>query len=271
MRDLFLLKQIKPIAMWKGDIVHQALAEYFRNLQNGQILPYSKIAGFAKQLAELQWEFSRAARYRRQGRTRAGRAFAALLEHEYKLQDVESLDEALDHIRTCVTHFYDIDARHGISAAFREGHKHLVEPPAWGDGATTFDIQGIRVTVKVDLAFANKDGRYEIIDWKTGKAHEDASAQLELYILWAHLSLAYPLESISAHEISLYNSAVSSYQLTDPGRSYRLAAIHRSANLIKVLTSSTDMRTLDISEFSYARHVATCRRCPLLRVCQEFS
>jgi hypothetical protein len=269
MRDLYLLKQVKPIAMWKGDIVHQALAEYFRNLQDGKPLPFAKTAQFAEQMAKRQWDFSRAARYRSQGRKKAGLAFAALFEHEYKLQDAESLVEALDHIRTCLEHFYDLDSTHRISAAFREGHKCLIEPPAWGDGATTFDLPGIRVTVKVDLAFASKDGQYYIYDWKTGMAREEAVAQLELYILWAHLSLGYPLESISAHEVSLYPGVLSRHQLTEPGKTYRLVAVRRSATLIDVLTSPSDTRLLDIGEFNYARHVGTCRRCPLLRVCQD--
>ncbi|MBZ5497773.1 MAG: PD-(D/E)XK nuclease family protein [Acidobacteriia bacterium] len=271
MRDLFLLKQVKPVAMWKGDIVHQAIAEYFRNLTLGRRLLLADVIEFAERLAKPQWAFSLARRYRTQGRNRAGKAFAALFEHEYNIGDAESLDEALSHIRKCIANFFQIDAQEGISAAFVEGHDQLVEPPAWGNGATIFEIPGIRVTVKVDLSIARRNGHYEIFDWKTGKTSEDATSQLELYILWAHVSLGYPLKSISAHEVSLYTATCSPYQLTEPGMYYRLAAVHRSSDLISVLTSLVDTRSPNIRDFNYTRYVSTCRRCPLQRVCQEFS
>lgn len=271
MRDLYLLKQVKPVAMWKGDVVHQAVAEFFRNLQTGRVLPYPDLIQFATQLAKDQWTFSQAGRYRKQGRKRAGTAFAALLEHEYKVQPAESFNDALCHIRNCLANFYEIDAREGISVLFQQGHGHLIEPPAWGEGATTFEIPGVAVTVKVDLAFSALDNQYHIFDWKTGKTVEDVTHQLELYILWAHLSLGLALASITAHEVSLHSVTSSRHQLTEPGKFHRLDAVRRSANLINALTSSLDGCQPDIHDFNYARYLATCRRCPLQRVCQEMS
>ena len=134
MRSLFLLKQVKPVAMWKGDVVHQAVAEFFRNLQSGKVLPCHDLTEFASRLAKAQWTFSATGRYRTQGRKRAGSAFAALLEHEYAIQDTESFEQALDHIRSCLANFYEIDSKEGISVSFRKGHSHLIEPPAWGEG-----------------------------------------------------------------------------------------------------------------------------------------
>lgn len=270
MRTLFLLKQVKPIAMWKGEVVHQVVAEFFHNLQNGRVLSHHDMTEFASRLAKAQWNFSAAGRYRSQGRKRAGSSFAALLEHEYKIQDAESFDEAFDHIRSCLENFCEIDAKEGISLAFRQGGSHLIEPPAWGEGATTFEIPGIGVTVKVDLAFAKKDNQYHIFDWKTGKTTEDAVPQLELYILWAHLSLGRSLQSIIAHEVSLSIPACSSHQLTEPGKFYRLESVRRSAGLINALASSAEGREPDIRDFNYARYLGTCKRCPLQRVCQEF-
>jgi hypothetical protein len=268
-RELSLLKQVKAIAMWKGDVVHQALANYFRNLKLGRALSCERVVQFAEKLARTQWIFSKAGRYRKESRFRAGDAFAALLEHEYKIEDAESLDEAVGHLRTCLSNFYTIDSEQGISAAFREGRHHLVEPPAWGEGATIFTIPGIKVTVKVDLAFETKEGGYVIYDWKTGKGEEDATAQVELYAIWAHLSLGYPLDSISAYEVSLMRAALSCVQLTEPRKFYRLDKVTKSSELIKVLAGS-DNAGPNLGDFTYARHVSTCRRCALQRVCREF-
>lgn len=270
MRELSLLKQVKAIAMWKGDVVHQALAEYFRNLKIGRALPYARVVQFAEQLAQTQWAFSKAGRYRKESRYRAGQAFAALLEHEYNMEDAESLAEALEHIRTCLSNFYTLDTTHGISSAFREGRDHLVEPPAWGDGATTFNIKGVKVTVKVDLAFKTKTGGYAIFDWKTGRGDDDATAQLQLYAIWANLSLGYPLESVSAQEVSLFKGSLSSAQLTEADKFYRLDKVRKSCELIQVLVGSEDGSPPNLRDFTYARHVGTCRRCALQRVCREF-
>ena len=95
MRDLFLLKQVKPIAMWKGDVVHQAIAEYFRALQSGRSLPETAVLQYAQQLAKAQWTFSVTGRYRTEGRNRAGSAFASLFEHEYQVEDAESFRSGL--------------------------------------------------------------------------------------------------------------------------------------------------------------------------------
>ncbi len=270
LRDLFLLKRLKAIAMWKGDVVHQTLAEYFRRLRDSRPLPYGGLAGKAEGLARMQWEFSESRRYRRQGKSSGGQAFAALFEHEYDIEDAESIDDALKHIRTCLSNFQSLDTAHNISRAFCAGRDHLVEPPAWGDGATTFAIAGIKVIVKVDLAFATQDGRYLIFDWKTGKGDEDARAQLELYALWAHLSLGYPLDSISAHEVSLFRGSLSCYQMTEASKFYRLEQIRRSSDLIHALMRPDGDSPAQLQDFSYARQVSTCRRCALQRVCKEF-
>jgi hypothetical protein len=271
LRDLFFLKQVKAIALWKGDIVHQIIARYFNELRRGNVLTAPQITQIAEQLASKQWAFSAAHRYRTQNRSRAGDSFAALLEHVYEMPGTETLDEALSHIRTCVSNFYTIDAKLSISAAFREGRDHLVEPPAWGDGATTFLVPGIKATVKVDLAFATQDGRYLIFDWKTGKGDDNATAQLELYALWAHLSLSYPLEAVTAHEISLFKEQASFTQLTESSAFYRSEQIRKSSDLISALTASDTRSGPQLRDFNYARHVATCRRCAFQRVCQEFA
>jgi hypothetical protein len=270
LKDLFLLKQVKPIAMWKGDIVHQAVGRYFAELKGGRTLALSELTQIAQRQASKQWAFSEVHRYRREGRGRAGDAFAALFEHEYGIQDSETLEDAQAHIRTCLANFYALDKQWSISQAFRDGSNHLIEPPAWGDGATTFIVPEIKATVKVDLAFATKDRRYLIFDWKTGKTEENARAQLELYALWAHLSLGCPLESITAHEVSLFRAQVSVTQLTPAAASYRSEQIRRSADLISALVGSDTRATPTLADFNYARHVSICRRCPLQRVCQEF-
>lgn len=269
-RELFLLKQVKPVVMWKGEIVHQAIAHYFTQLKAAQPLTAARLTEFAEQLASKQWAFSKARRYRREGRGRAGDLFAALLEHEYQVQDAETLDDALAHIRTCLTNFYSLDVQWSISEAFRAGTHHLIEPPAWGAGATTFIVPGVKATVKVDLAFATRDSRYLIYDWKTGKTEENAAAQLEAYALWAHLSLGWPLDAITAHEVLLFRRQVSLTQLTPSAASYRSEQIRRSADLITALLGPDANSTPVLADFNYARHVSTCRRCPLQRVCQEF-
>jgi|SRR5579862_225535 len=270
MRDLYLLKQVKPIAMWKGDVVHQAIAEFFRALLNGQVQTCDVVLQSAEQLARVQWAFSLNGRYRSQGRRRAGSAFAALFEHEYQIEDAESLDQAIEHIRQCLVNFFEIDRTERISDTFRAGRSHLVEPPAWGLDATNFEIPGISVTVKVDLAFGTEAKEYHIFDWKTGKASEDYGPQLELYSLWAHQSLGHDLASITAHEVSLPNLTCSSHRLTEQGKFYRLATIRRSAQLIDALTCSADCSTgPQLRDFNYARYLGTCQRCSLQRVCQE--
>jgi hypothetical protein len=270
LRDLSLLKQVKPIAMWKGDIVHQAIGRYFNELKAGRALLLAELSRIAEQLASKQWAFSESHRYRKEGRGRAGDTFAALFEHVYGVKDSESLGDALTHIRTCLANFYALDAQWSISQAFREGAQHLIEPPAWGEAATTFVVPGVKATVKVDLAFATKDRRYLVFDWKTGKSEENATAQLELYALWAHLSLACPLESIEAHEVSLFRAQVSVTQLTQAAAAYRSEQIRRSSDLIGALVGSDARINPSLADFNYARHVFTCKRCALQRVCQEF-
>lgn len=270
LRELSLLKQVKPIAMWKGDVIHQSLAQYFRNLSEGRVLPLAQLTRWAEEMARTQWAFSSARRYRKEGRYRAGDAFAALFEHEYNIEDAESLDDAIAHVRESLINFYKIDREQSISAIFKKAKNRLIEPPAWGEDATTFLVPGVKVTVKVDLAFSTADGRYLIFDWKTGKGETEATPQLELYILWAHLAVGQPLESIVGHEVSLFRGTLSACRLTESGKHYRLQHIQRSADLIAALTDDGTGAGPQLRDFSYARHVAICQRCPLQRVCQEF-
>lgn len=65
---------------------------------------------------------------------RRGMPLPLFLEHEYEIQGSETVEDAPWHIRPCLTNFDGLDSHWSISKAFREGTRHLIEPPAWGEG-----------------------------------------------------------------------------------------------------------------------------------------
>jgi DNA helicase II / ATP-dependent DNA helicase PcrA len=131
---------------------------------------------------------------------RRGTAFHHWLEQRFnasRLLDLDDLPGAADETASADDALADLQARFEASE-WADRVPHDVEVPF----ATV--IAGVVIRGRMDAVYASADGRYEIVDWKTGAQPSDGAAasaaavQLAAYRLaWSSLA-AVPVEQVSA-------------------------------------------------------------------------
>ncbi|MBO0869406.1 MAG: PD-(D/E)XK nuclease family protein, partial [Micromonosporaceae bacterium] len=140
---------------------------------------------------------------------RRGTAFHAWLEHRFGAQELLDLDDlpgATDETAT----LDDAETTRGGDAALAELRERFLasewgaRTPARVEVPFASTVGGVVVRGRIDAVFADGDGGYEVVDWKTGRQpapgrEADAAAvQLAAYRLaWAELA-GVPVESVSA-------------------------------------------------------------------------
>lgn len=69
----------------------------------------------------------------------------------------------------------------------------------------SFELRGVKVNVKIDLASRNDRGEVVITDWKTGKEWGEPSENLQMstYIMWACHMFKVPLERVKGEIVYL--------------------------------------------------------------------
>lgn len=271
-REVARLKKLKNISMWVGDIVHTVIAEYFKLLAAGNPMPLEATKRRGIEIADKQWNFSLERRYIEINESSAGESYAALFEHEYnKPLPGEAKAEAIHGIVLCLENFYELQKKLGIASAFRQALDYWIDPRPYGPEATTFELEEVRIIVKVDLAFIDAQSHCQIFDWKTGKSGNDSFIdQMETYILWPHLSFDAQLNQITAYAINLQTKEATPFELDQESKWIRLVSIKRSIQRIDALLLDPSKRIADIRDFDYARHVKICEWCRFQRVCKEW-
>lgn len=307
LRELAVLKKLKTISMWQGEVFHELAAEYLRRGQFSVPDASQLLAMFVEQMRE-DWDASASKRYRRppQRRTRTaeldltleldlgldvgmdqepvsecdgGPGALALFEHEYDLTSgSQLLRDAVAAVELWFERFVAWATTESLLAQIRSARRSWIEPQVFGPGAPGFASGLVQVVTKVDLAFERRDGRFVIYDWKTGPPRptapgvidDDAEYQVTTYQLWPHLRLGIPAESIDAHVVYLGTDPVllRSYQLDPDTRERVVRRVSRGVRRGLALHGAGDHAPLEEADFDFAGHPGMCRWCGFKRICQ---
>src|SRR5439155_19727794 len=82
LRASAVLKKLKNIPMWRGECVHEAIAAFLTQIQDGKTVQFNQLALGLRQRMTRDWSFSENRQFREEP-TSIGRFGAALFEHEY--------------------------------------------------------------------------------------------------------------------------------------------------------------------------------------------
>jgi CRISPR/Cas system-associated exonuclease Cas4 (RecB family) len=251
-RTLYRLKNLRSRQMWAGDVVHRCIERALTNVRRG-IEPLGPDAAIDATIQSMRDEWRR---------SRDGSVKERLGEHEYAiaLPDAEWQANA-DHVRQCLWNFY-------ASGLWETLRKLPAERWLEIEALSSFVLDGVKVHVKLDVAFRDERGEVVIVDWKTGRAPDpDHSMQVATYVLYAaHAWGAVPGQV----ETRLAQLATGSTELV------RLSPRALEAALSRIRTSVRDMRQLLLSpernetretDFPALDDPRTCRRCSFRRVC----
>jgi CRISPR/Cas system-associated exonuclease Cas4 (RecB family) len=193
-RKIYQLKKLHNRFSWAGDFVHRKIKDVIEKLLvTGEAPEKDKFIEEAVSQMREEYKQSLQQLYKKKPNR-----FLGLQEHEY---DVKLKPEAWQKMRDQViqnlhtfydsgplTHLFNLDRESFLSCEKLE----------------SFEIDGIKVWVSLDLVFIDSEQTVHIWDWKTGqKRSEDLSIdpQLAVYILFA--SQKFQTEKLKASLIYL--------------------------------------------------------------------
>jgi hypothetical protein len=277
--------------MWKGKVFHLIVAEFLKRIYQGHKVSLTEILTQHINQMENQWNFSmkiiEVGKLSKHLYNPQQNDFI-LLEHLYQKDfSKNSLNGAIQDVKNWIERFVIWNEEESIEEAILKSSKVWIEPPTYGQEIIGFEIDGIRVVTKVDLAFLNPEKQFIIFDWKTS-VHisqftywaAQPEFQAAVYQLWPNLKFNKSLDRISAHFLYFGNEPYKkqSFQLDKNMKEYTLSLIRRSISRMRyfhqihhdkfqLILDGMLRLTLDDLDFAYMEN--SCVYCPFKRICQR--
>lgn len=251
--EIHRLKKLSALPLWAGTVVHGVIEEFLRTRDTmpSEVEREALVRAAVHETMVADWRDSE----------RGSERFR-LFEHEYGIpvpRDDKRLAVAI--VTRALRHFLTSDVLAEALAAGR-GRWLTVEDLA------TFDLDGVPVRLRMDLAFRNRDGRVVIVDWKTGRRQgRFARVQLATYALYAATqgwSAPEEIETELAHLVeSHHRRRVVSARDLDGARRF----IARSAGRMRALLDDPAADVARMDAFPRVDRPQVCRRCNFRRLC----
>jgi len=124
-----------------------------------------------------------------------------------------------------------------------------------------FQLDGIQIAVKVDLACWTLSDELAIVDWKTGGRDTGLRerVQLAVYSLWSHKQMGLSLDQIFPIIVRLKSGEIVRYQVVDADLEYVKEIIGSDIRLVSEYSQSR--------EFPVSPEYNKCMSCPYLHKC----
>lgn len=266
-RECFVLKQLKTLDQWHGDLVHLGIEKLVVPVLPSNTRPdWDRVIAETVKIAERQRAFSRDRRYRDAtlSKTKAGDDYCALLlSEEDRDLSPEEWDEAAGVVERAFRNLATLDplweAIERRGRYLSEFHMHL-------------NYDGAHLVVKPDLVCFRGFGKPIIVDWKVSESMggSDARTQMGVYA-WAMTRHGqWPIKRMGDAElleVQLLKPAVFSHRCDDEVAVEIENRVYRSIDEIRSLCGDGNYKTLDREDFEMARNANTCALCPFRKVC----
>jgi PD-(D/E)XK nuclease superfamily len=252
--EVHRLKKLSALPLWAGTVVHETIEQLLKTrdsvpseAEQEEVL---REAVHGRMLGE--WRESEAASLR-----------FRLFEHEYRVP-VEPEDKKIlvGTVRRSLRNFFRSPLLAEIYAAGRERFLTL-------EDLVSFEVGGVTVFLRMDLAFRDREGRVVIVDWKTGRGEGRFSeVQLAGYALYAAeqgwVSRPEELRTELAYlAIPRYvRRGVDARKLA-----HARAFIEKSASNMKALLLDPLANLARLEDFAMVDRPPRCRRCNFRRLC----
>jgi len=265
-REAYIRRQLHSVASWQGSLVHSIMSTaVLADLRANRPIAPLALAAAAHDLAERQFAFSAARRYREPGMTKAkaGDAYCALLAHE-RGEDVGTapLRAVEENVILCFTH---LAGQHELLARLYAGYEHVAELP--------LSLRAGRVTIAAtpDLLVSGYDGALTIVDWKVSRGTTSRYApQLQLYALMALESGRWrglPPERINLYEVNLLDDRVYHHRVGDDELAATVAYMRDGVAALERVLGDGSYAHLDLDALAIADEPAACASCVFAPLC----
>jgi len=260
---LFEMRNITTLAMLRGLVVHQVIAEALGALRDGDAITLDAARG---RVTEIMREKLRESYYKAwhiDNRPRGSKAsqFTNLLEHYYGFPDTDQRARENRAVGlACVGNLLESEFWASIADTDPENWKAMED-----EGFPSFDLDGIKVYARID--FAHSDGSTTIIDWKTGASSDEDRRQLTLYSLFAQWKWGWdPLETKLAAVYLQPEFRVDDFRPAPEDIDDVNAFVKRSFN--EMLEIEPAYEKADIKRFPLTDNIDNCHWCRFRGVCE---
>jgi hypothetical protein len=265
-RQAWVLKKMTRMPMLAGQIVHEAIEEWFIAKREGRAQPSRPelIDGAVQRLRD-DYQVSKQGKWRRRPAK-----MCHLAEHHYQEERIEEASGAAgtygtqykERIVASLEAFLDMPEL----APAREA-----DPSTWlaCEDMTTFDFQGTRVFAIPDFAYRAEDGSVHIWDWKTGTPRAADEFQLQVYAGYAREKWNADPEQVVGFDAYLPTREI---VRVEPGAAGMDAALERIAESIKEMTAvhfNADREDGDPDKFPMIEQGSECSSCNYRELCDR--
>lgn len=254
-RRAYILKNVRNIDAWIGDIVHQIIKWIIESKLSGKDVALEAAIKKAKGLLMKTWEQSCTKMWVTNPKHNLN-----LFEHYYKREPArEKLSLKLQKVTKSIRNIYDT----GL-------FQLLIDLPADNilriDELDSFNFEGIKIFAIPDFALGS-DG-CTLYDWKTGKRSDTDVLQLSCYILYAIYKWGMPSDRIKIVPVYLTEEAVSLNPVgvisIDDVRNY----IRKSIKDMKEILLDVDANNIDFERCSQTNDTWRCKSCKFQEICK---
>jgi hypothetical protein len=255
-RALYVLKQLGTRQMWAGRLVHEAIERALLAFRDGFALSETSLVEATLRQMREEWKGSRARLYRESPKR------TALFEHEYGVPVRDTDWQALrDHVVRCLRNFHRLPL-------LAEIKRTPVDRWVLIEDVGSFVFEGTRVFAAPDFGYWTRQGRLELVDWKTGGNGEDASLQLGGYALYALEVMAVDLARVDLLEVNLRDAKVTAHPW-DPAALERVREhVRLSVRAMKAYLKDPERNLAEETSFEKAEDLRICRWCNFRGVCR---
>jgi hypothetical protein len=247
------LKKLSALPLWAGNVVHQAIENFLKTNDTvpGTVEQEALIRATIHEGMLADWKDSEAASLR-----------FRLFEHEYQVP-VEPEDKKIvvGTVMRSLRNFFKCSV---LGQAMRAGRSRWLTI----EDLVSFEVGGVTVFLRMDLAFRDTDGRVVIVDWKTGRSQGRFNdVQLAGYALYAaEQGWGAPEEIVT----ELAYLALPRFVRKSVDRARLEGArgfIVKSAGRMKSLLVDPELNLAEMASFERVDRPQVCRRCNFRRLC----
>ena len=265
-REAYIRRQLHSVESWQGSVVHQIMAtDVLADLRAGRPIAPLALAAAAHDLAQRQFTFSAARRYREPGMTKAkaGDAYCALRARDEGVDvGMAPLRAVEENVVRCFTH---LAGQTELLARLYAGYEHVAE------SRLSLRVGRATVAATPDLIVAGYDGALTVVDWKVSRGTISRyEPQLQLYALMALESGRWPRltpERIALYEVNLLDNRVYQHAVTADELVATVTRMRAGvAELERVLGDGSYGR-LDLAALNIAAEPTVCASCVFAPLC----
>ena len=252
--EIYRLKKLSALPLWAGSVVHETIEAFLkeRDTPPTDVEAEAIVRSAVHDRMLTDWKDSEACspRFR-------------LSEHEYE-SPVGPEDKKIV-VGTVMRSLRNFFRSPTLAAALAAGRERWLTV----EDLVSFEVSGVTVFLRMDLAYRDEEGRVVIVDWKTGRGEGRFNeVQMAGYALYAaHQGWAASPEEIVTElaylAIPRYVRRSIDARRLDQARAF----IARSAESMRALLVDPVLNLARLEDFPMIDRPQVCRRCNFRRLC----